>query len=92
MQTIDVNFCCTLSTHINTPKTAMCPAAKIYWPVNIRSVYGFSGMPTTHDVVNDVLLEDRLVQMWPDCPCLYDVRATSSNTREVRQLAMEERL
>ena len=40
-----------------------------------ENAYGISEMETTHDIVNVVLLEDRRVQMWPDYPCLYDVRA-----------------
>ena len=30
--------------------------------------------------------------MWPDYPCLYDVQAASFQSRDVRQLTMEERL
>ena len=48
----------------------MCSAAKINWPMNNRSVYGFSEMTTIHDSVNDVLWEDRRMQMCPDCPCV----------------------
>jgi len=70
----------------------MCSAAEINWPTKIRSVYGISERATTHDIVNDVLLKDRLVQMWPDYPCLYDVRTIPFKSRNVRQLAMEERL
>ena len=63
------------------------------WPTKIRSVYGISERATTHDIVNDMLLlEDRMVQMWPNYPCVYDVRATSFKSRDVRQLAMEEQL
>ena len=49
-------------------------------------------MAMTHDIVNDDLLEDRLVQMWPDYPCLYDVRDASVKSRNVQQLTKEERL
>ena len=58
--------------------------------MKIHSVYGISEMATTYDIVNEVLLEDKLVQMWPDYPCLYDVGAASFKNRDVRQLAMEE--
>ena len=34
--------------------------------MKIRSVNGISEMATTHDIVNDVMLEDKLVQMGPD--------------------------
>ena len=39
--------------------------------MKIRSVYGISEMATTYDIVNGVLLEDKLVEMWPDYPCLH---------------------
>ena len=55
--------------------------------MKIRSVYGISEMATTHDIVNDVLLEDKL---WLYYSCLYDVRAACFKNRDVRQLAMEE--
>ena len=54
----------------------MCSVAKINWSMKIR-VYGISAMATTLDTVIDVLLGDCVVQMWPDYPCLYDVRAAS---------------
>ncbi len=58
--------------------------------MKIRSVYGISEMATTHGIENDVLLEDKLVKMWPDYPCTYDVRAASFKNSDVRQLALEE--
>ena len=60
--------------------------------MKIRSVYGISEMATTHELVNDVLLEVEVVKMWPYCPCLYDVQAASFKNRDVRQLAMEKKL
>ena len=47
-------------------------------------------METTSEIVNDVLLEDNLVQMWQVYPCRYDVRSAVFKNRDVRQLAMEE--
>ena len=67
----------------------MCSAAKINWQQSC-SVYGISEMATTHGIVNDVLLEDKLVQMWPDYPCLYEVKAPSFKNRRVRQVVMGE--
>ena len=32
----------------------------------MRSVYGISEMATTYDIVNDVPLEDRFMQIGPD--------------------------
>ena len=40
-----------------------------------------------NDLVNEVLLKDRLVEIWPDYPCLYDVRSTDF---KMRQQASEE--
>ena len=48
---------------------SMCSAAK-NWPMEICSVYGISEMATTHDSVSDVLVEDRLEQIWVDVRCL----------------------
>ena len=57
-----------------------------------RSVSDLLEMAMIHDIVNQDLLEDRLVQMWPDYPCLYDVRDASVQSRNVQQLTKEERL
>ena len=62
-------------------------STKINWPTKIRSVYGISEMATTHELVND-----EVVQMWPYYPCLYGTRAPSFKSRDVRQLAMENKL
>ena len=40
----------------------MCSVAKINWPMKIRSVYDILEMTITHDIVNDVLLED--IKFW----------------------------
>ena len=73
----------------------MCRLAQLTTLVYVafsEAVSSISEMATTRDIVNDVLFEDRLVQMWPDYPCLYDARPASFKCRDVRQLAMEERL
>ena len=49
----------------------MCSAAKLNWPMKTRIVYGISEMVTTHDIVNDVLREDKQDQMWLVYPCTY---------------------
>jgi hypothetical protein len=41
-------------------------------------------------MVNEVLLEDKLVEIWPDYPCLYDVRSVDFKNRDMRQQAFEE--
>ena len=58
--------------------------------MKICRVYVISEMATTSEIVNVVLLEDKLVQMWLDYPCLYDVRSAIFKNRDVRQLANEE--
>ena len=55
----------------------LCAQRQNKWPMKIRNVYGISEMATSHHVMNDDLLEERLVQMWPDYPCFYDVRDAS---------------
>ena len=38
--------------------------------------------------MSDALLEDKFVTIWPDYPCLYDVRRSIFET-DLRQQAME---
>ena len=47
-------------------------------------------MATGRDIVNEVLLEDKLAQLWPDHRCLYDVSSAAFKNRDMRQQAMEE--
>lgn len=42
------------------------------------------------EVVNDVLLEEKLVELWPDFPCLYDVRSTDFKNRELQNQPFEQ--
>ena len=44
----------------------------------------------THELVSDVLFEDHLVDMWPQHPCLYDVRSSGFKNRDSREKALEE--
>ena len=44
----------------------------------------------THELVSDVLFEDHLVDMWPQYPCLYDVRSSDLKNRDSREKALEE--
>ena len=41
------------------------------------------------EIMNEMLTEDKLVQMWPDFPCLYDVQSSAFKNRNLRQQAME---
>ena len=41
-------------------------------------------------MVNEIILEDRLVELWPDYPCLYDIRCGEFNNRGLQQQAFED--
>ena len=41
------------------------------------------------EIMNEMLTEDKLVQMWPDFPFLYDVQSPAFKNRDLCQQAME---
>ena len=41
-------------------------------------------------VVADAILENQIVDVWPDYPCLYDVRSTEFKNRDLRENALGE--
>ncbi len=41
-------------------------------------------------VVSDAILEDKLIDLWPDYPCLYHVNLPEFKNRDEREKAMEE--
>ena len=41
-------------------------------------------------MVNEAILEDKLVDLWPDYICLYDVSSQSFKNRDMRDAAMAE--
>ena len=45
--------------------------------------------PSNDVLVSDALLEDKFVTIWPDYPCLYDVRSVDFRNRDLLQNAME---
>ena len=45
--------------------------------------------PSNDVLVSDALLEDKFVTIWPDHPCLYDVRSVDFRNRDLLQNAME---
>ncbi|XP_041860852.1 uncharacterized protein LOC121652246 [Melanotaenia boesemani] len=49
-----------------------------------------SKMVTHSEVVNDYILEDKLVEMWPDYPCLYVVTLSDFKNRDKREQAFKE--
>lgn len=44
----------------------------------------------TSEQLSELLSEEKLVEIWPDYPCLYDVRSAEFKDRDRRQQAMEE--
>ena len=42
-----------------------------------------------NQLLNEIFTEDKLVQLWPDFPCLYDVQSSDFKNRDLRQQAME---
>ena len=47
-------------------------------------------MATSSVVVSEALLEDKLADIWPDYPCLYDVRSRDFKNRDLRDKSMQE--
>ena len=45
--------------------------------------------PSNDVLVSDALLEDTFVNIWPDYPCLYDVRSVDFRNRDLLQKAVE---
>ena len=44
----------------------------------------------TKSVLNETILEDKLVDLWPDYSCLYDVSSQNFKNRNMRDTAMAE--
>jgi hypothetical protein len=42
------------------------------------------------NVVDEIVAEEKLVEIWPDHPCLYDVRSADFKNRDKRQKALQE--
>ena len=38
----------------------------------------------------NIMLEEKLVELWPDYGCLFDVRSPDFKNRDKRQVAIEE--
>ena len=45
---------------------------------------------TAGSVVNEAMLEDKLVDLWPDYSCLYDASSQNFKNRDMRDAAMAE--
>ena len=46
-------------------------------------------MAANNSIVADAVLEDKLADLWPDYPCLYDVRCPEFKNRELRDKAFQ---
>ena len=42
------------------------------------------------NMVSEVILEDKLVDLWQDYPCLYDVHSPDFKNRDKREVAFEQ--
>ena len=47
-------------------------------------------MAANNSIVADAVLEDKLADLWPDYPCLYDVRCPEFKNRELRDKVFQE--
>ena len=47
-------------------------------------------MAANTEVMNEYILEDKLVDLWPNYPCLFDVRSPEFKNRDKRLKAFEE--
>ena len=47
-------------------------------------------MATNNSIVAEAILEDKLADIWPDYPCLYDVRSPEFKNRDLRDKAFQE--
>ena len=43
-----------------------------------------------NEMIDEVVSEDKLVELWPDYPCLYNVRSSEFKDRVMRQKALDE--
>ena len=41
-------------------------------------------------LLSEIMLEEKLVELWPDYGCLYDVRSPDFKNRDKKQVAIEE--
>ena len=46
-------------------------------------------MAANNSIVADAVLEDKLADLWPDYPCLYDVQCPEFKNRELRDKAFQ---
>ena len=44
----------------------------------------------THDVVADIMLEDKIADLWLDYPCLYDVKSPDFKNKDLRERSFQD--
>ena len=44
-------------------------------------------MEDKSQLLADVLLEDKIAHLWPEYPCLYDVRSLDFKNQDMREMA-----
>ena len=44
-------------------------------------------MEEQSQLLADVLIEDKIADLWPEYPCLYDMRSTEFRNRDLREMA-----
>ena len=44
----------------------------------------------THDVVADIMSEGKIADLWPDYPCLYDVKSPDFKNRDLRERSFQD--
>ena len=49
-----------------------------------------SKLKMAETLLSEIMLEEKLVELWPDYGCLYDVRSPDFKNRDKRQVAIEE--
>ena len=51
-----------------------------------------SKLKMTEILLSEIMLEEKLVELWPDYGCLYDVRSPDFKNRDKRQVAIATKL
>ena len=67
-----------------TPKKCACV------PIGIEQNNMAEMAGKNSELVSEVILEDQLVDIWPQYPCLYDVRSSEFKNRDARDKALQE--
>ena len=49
-----------------------------------------AGQTEQRELLTDVILEDKIADIWPDYQCLYDVTSPDFKNRDLRQKSYEE--